>query len=667
MAADILNRMKHRVLSAAGFIRDACIRRRQTLPLAEAGQSLAIYAVILTLVAVVSVGAVRTLNDNVSHKMDLAEDRISNRSPESEYEYIHVEALRSITASSQDYSGEYDGDSHTGSVVVTAPLSGYAISYGTENGSYTSGTPPRYTDAGNHTVYFRITASGYTPYYGSYSVSISRKAVPVPTVSADLTFNGSPQSPTISGLNASYISTSGTSSATAAGSYTITFALRSTNYQWSDGTSSEKSIAWSIGKCSLSNATIASVAAQSYTGSAITPTPAVTCNTITLVSGTDFTYSYNNNTTVGTATITITAVSSGNYTGSKNTTFTITAMPMTVRVSNYSGTYDGYAHTGSVSVTVPASGYTVKYGSSNGSYTSTSPVYRTDAGTTTVYYQVTADNYTTQTGSFTITIAKARISTVPSANDCNYTGGYVYPVWNNYNSTQLSISGTTRAYNVGSYTAYFTPTSNYMWSDGTTAAKSSTWRIISSTGTTYHTAVLFGRDRTLTNYMTVTYNIREDWNKATNSSTVYVTSILFHYYGSNGSDLAATNAYARTTGGAGGSDGHASWFAGSSSIMECNGSSAVIAFVPAADTSWIILFNNSATGYLYSNSGNTLASSEGLSIAHDSDGNAELTVSGYWSWGTINASAAYPRDTRGGISSGNLSYATTTVTLSNTK
>ena len=111
MAADILNRMKHRVLSAAGFIRDACVHRRQTRPLAEAGQSLAIYAVILTLVAVVSVGAVRTLNDNVSQKMDLAEDRISNRSPGSEYEYIHVEALRSITASSQDYSGEYDGDS----------------------------------------------------------------------------------------------------------------------------------------------------------------------------------------------------------------------------------------------------------------------------------------------------------------------------------------------------------------------------------------------------------------------------------------------------------------------------------------------------------------------------------------------------------------------------
>ena len=101
--------------------------------------------------------------------------------------------------------------------------------------------------------------------------------------------------------------------------------------------------------------------------------------------------------------------------------------------------------------------------------------------------------------------------------------------------------------------------------------------------------------------------------------------------------------------------------------MECNDAQAVIAFVSPADTSWIIPFNNSSSAFLYKNNGNTLATSEALEIAHDASGNAVLTISGYWSWGTVNSAAAFPRDTRGGISNGNLSYATTTVNLTNTK
>ena len=65
------------------------------------------------------------------------------------------------------------------------------------------------------------------------------------------------------------------------------------------------------------NATIGSVGDQKYTGSAITPTPSVTVpipsgKTTTLVNGTDFTYGYSNNTSVGTGTINVTG--KGNYT-----------------------------------------------------------------------------------------------------------------------------------------------------------------------------------------------------------------------------------------------------------------------------------------------------------------------------------------------------------------
>ena len=48
---------------------------------------------------------------------------------------------------------------------------------------------------------------------------------------------------------------------------------------------------------------IAEIAEQAYTGSAITPKPQVTIGSLSLTQGTDYTYSYSNNTNVGTATV----------------------------------------------------------------------------------------------------------------------------------------------------------------------------------------------------------------------------------------------------------------------------------------------------------------------------------------------------------------------------
>ena len=85
-------------------------------------------------------------------------------------------------------------------------------------------------------------------------------------------------------------------------------------------------------------------------------------------------------------------------------TLNVASAAMTVTASGYTGTYDGNAH--GISVTAP-DGATVKYGTAAGSYNLTaSPTY-TDAGTYTVYYQVTKANFTTVTGSQTVTISKA--------------------------------------------------------------------------------------------------------------------------------------------------------------------------------------------------------------------------------------------------------------------
>ena len=103
-------------------------------------------------------------------------------------------------------------------------------------------------------------------------------------------------------------------------------------------------------------------------------------------------------------------------------------------------------------------------------------------------------------------IGKATVSTVPSqSGSLTYTGSAQSPAWSNYNSAQLTIGGTHSGTNAGSYSATFTPTSNYKWSDGSTAAKSATWSIVKAAGTlTLNKTTMTLTNGTLTGTITVT-------------------------------------------------------------------------------------------------------------------------------------------------------------------
>ena len=80
-------------------------------------------------------------------------------------------------------------------------------------------------------------------------------------------------------------------------------------------------------------------------------------------------------------------------------------------------------------------------------------------------------------------IGRAEVKNVPAqTGSVTYNGSAQSPSWSNYNSSQLTIGGTSSATNAGSYSATFTPTSNYKWSDGTTTAKSASWTIGKATG-----------------------------------------------------------------------------------------------------------------------------------------------------------------------------------------
>ncbi len=70
------------------------------------------------------------------------------------------------------------------------------------------------------------------------------------------------------------------------------------------------------------------------------------------------------------------------------------------------------------------------------------------------------------------------IATAPSqSGTLTYTGSEQSPTWNNYDSEKLTIGGTTSATEAGTYTATFTPTGDYVWSDYTQDTVEVAWTI----------------------------------------------------------------------------------------------------------------------------------------------------------------------------------------------
>ena len=143
--------------------------------------------------------------------------------------------------------------------------------------------------------------------------------VDVPTVSGTLTYNGTAQSPVLVGYDEDTMIKGGTTSATNAGEYTITFTPIN-NYQWSDGTTDTKSVAWSIGKAvpvlslspnsvSVSTDTPSATVAITYTGDG---TLSVTSDSIAegSISGTTLTVT---GLSTGETSLTVSATAGTNY------------------------------------------------------------------------------------------------------------------------------------------------------------------------------------------------------------------------------------------------------------------------------------------------------------------------------------------------------------------
>ena len=122
-----------------------------------------------------------------------------------------------------------------------------------------------------------------------------------------------------------------------------------------------------------------------------------------------------------TATTTISGDGTAEKTGTM--TITLTIKEMIVGAENVSVAYDGQPHGITVNVADPASDYTVKFGTTEGTYDLNASPTQTEKGSQTIYYQVTANNHVTKTGSATVTISEASaVAATVTANNRTYDG-----------------------------------------------------------------------------------------------------------------------------------------------------------------------------------------------------------------------------------------------------
>ena len=351
------------------------------------------------------------------------------------------------------------------------------------------------TDAGTYYVWSKVDADGNHNNVGAKyigTVTIAKATVTIPTSPVkQYTYNGQAQAHGYTLPTGTAIENNGTTpSAIDAGTYNIVLKLTSaSNYQWSDKTTTNKTINWKINPKSVA-VTWGATTTFNYNGNAQAPTASATSG----VTGETINVTRTTGTNAGsyTSTASISSVTGGrakigNYALSGNTkAFTINKVAAgNPTLTAVTATYDGKAHYVTVS---GGYGGTINYrtstnNSSWGSWSTTKPSL-TNAGVLYVQAYVVGDgnhNSTGTTGSVAITVNKATV-TIPGSpvKQYTYTGSAISHGYTAPSGSSIVTSGTTAsATNAGTYNIVLqlANTSNYKWSDGSVTNKTVNWKI----------------------------------------------------------------------------------------------------------------------------------------------------------------------------------------------
>lgn len=98
-----------------------------------------------------------------------------------------------------------------------------------------------------------------------------------------------------------------------------------------------------------------------------------------------------------------------------------------------------------------------------------------------------SENGVTKTTTFNVVVNRKSVTKPTWKSNLTYNGSAQSvsgtSSWNNYNTTYMTIGGTTSATNAGTYKATFTLKDNYRWTDGTITTLDVNWTINKATGT----------------------------------------------------------------------------------------------------------------------------------------------------------------------------------------
>ena len=250
---------------------------------------------------------------------------------------VHRLTALAVTTNPTKTTYEYGDTLATAGMVITA-------SYSDSKTAAVSGyscSPTTFSTVGNQVVIVSYTENGVTQ-TATFNVTVNRKSVTKPTWKNNLTYNGNAQSVSSANYwnnyNASYMTISGTTSATNAGTYIATFTPGS-NYRWADGTTTAINVNWTINRANGSlnvNPTTVALNGNNYSsGVAVTISRAgdgaisyspTHVNGLTMsLNGNILTIKGNGSTAIASQTITISVAQGTNYTAPSNKTITVSA------------------------------------------------------------------------------------------------------------------------------------------------------------------------------------------------------------------------------------------------------------------------------------------------------------------------------------------------------
>ncbi len=321
-----------------------------------------------------------------------------------------------VTVAPQPQSLIYSGSAQH--LVAAGEAVGGTLMYSLDGTTYQAAIPTGVA-AGSYTIYYKVKGdSNHTDTeVKSVTATITKKAIIISGIAAqNKVYDGTTAATLVydavvfGGMaegDALTVTAIGTFSDANAGSGKVVTLSALTlggasigNYQLAESGQQTTATA-TITSRSIEGAVFGNIAAQSYSGEALTPVVTVTLDNQPLVGDKDYTVSYADNVNVGEATVTVTGI--GNYQGAVQTKFIITPVAAVVTLAPQPQTlvYSGNAQ--QLVAAGEAEGGTLLYSLDGTDYQESIPT-GVAAGSYTIYYKVQGDSNHTDSNPATVVV-----------------------------------------------------------------------------------------------------------------------------------------------------------------------------------------------------------------------------------------------------------------------